>query len=195
MPPKCKRKAKMDLTARKNARRKQAFAARAGAFERASVAEANAALLEEIGPVTGKVIAAYMAMRTELDPTRAMTALADANRICVPVIEANGQPLKFREWRPGCRMVDGPFGARVPENGDWLEPEIVIAPLVAFDRGCNRLGYGGGFYDRTLEGLRAKRPTRAIGFAYAAQELEGLVVEPTDQLLDAVVTEAGVFRP
>lgn len=195
MPPKCKRKAKMDLTARKNALRKQAFAARAEAFERASVANANAALLGEIGPVTGKVIAAYMAMRTELDPTLAMTALADANRICVPVIEANGQPLKFRQWRPGCRMVDGPFGARVPENGDWLEPEIVIAPLVAFDRGCNRLGYGGGFYDRTLEGLRAKRPTLAIGFAYAAQELEGLVVEPTDQLLDAVVTEAGVFRP
>ncbi|MGI3183480.1 5-formyltetrahydrofolate cyclo-ligase [Nioella aestuarii] len=185
----------MDLTARKNALRKQAFAARAGAFERASVEDAYSALLKEIGPVTGKVIAAYMAMRTELDPTPAMTALAEVNRICVPVIEANGQPLKFREWRPGCRMVDGPFGAQVPENGDWLEPEIVIAPLVAFDRGCNRLGYGGGFYDRTLEGLRAKRPTRAIGFAYAAQELEGLVVEPTDQLLDAVVTEAGVFRP
>lgn len=185
----------MDLTARKAALRKKAFTARAEAYERASVAEANAALLEEIGPVTGMVIAAYMAMRTELDPTRAMTSLAEENRICVPVIEAKGQPLRFREWRPGCRMVDGPFGARVPEHGDWLEPEIVIAPLVAFDRGCNRLGYGGGFYDRTLELLRAKRPTQAIGFAYAAQELSDLVVEPTDQRLDAVVTEAGVFRP
>lgn len=185
----------MDLTAQKAALRKKAFTARAEAFERGSVADANAALLAEIGPVEGKVIAAYMAMRTELDPTPAMRALAEANLICVPVIEAKAQPLKFREWRPGCRMVDGPFGARVPEGGDWLEPEIVIAPLVAFDRGCNRLGYGGGFYDRTLEQLRAKRPTRAIGFAYAAQELEGLVVEPTDQLLDAVVTEAGVFRP
>ena len=193
--PKRKRNTAMDLTAQKAALRQMAFSARAEAFGRASVTDANAALMAEIGPVTGKVIAAYMAMRTELDPTPAMTALADANRICVPVIEAKGQPLAFREWRPGCPMVDGPFGARVPESGDWLEPEIVIAPLVAFDRGCNRLGYGGGFYDRTLEGLRAKRPTRAIGFAYGAQELAGLVVEPTDQLLDAVVTEAGVFRP
>jgi len=193
--PERKRNTAMDLTAQKAALRKRAFTARAEVFGRASVADANAALLAEVGPVEGKVIAAYMAMRTELDPTAAMTVLAEANRICVPVIEANGQPLRFREWRPGCRMVDGPFGARVPESGDWLEPEIVIAPLVAFDRACNRLGYGGGFYDRTLEGLRAKRPTRAIGFAYAAQELAGLVVEPTDQLLDAVVTEMGVFRP
>ena len=185
----------MDLTARKAALRKEAFTARAEAFRTASVDDANAALLAEIGPVSGKIIAAYMAMRTELDPTPAMTALAQANRICVPVIEGNGQPLKFREWRPGCAMVDGPFGALVPADGDWLEPEIVIAPLVAFDAGGNRLGYGGGFYDRTLEGLRAKRPTRAIGFAYAAQQMGGLVIEPTDQRLDAVVTEAGVIRP
>lgn len=185
----------MDLTARKAAQRKEAFAARAESFGKASVSDANAALLAEIGPVEGKVIAAYMAMRTEMDPTPAMTALAEQNRLCVPVIMGKGQPLAFREWRPGCEMVDGPFGARVPARGDWLEPEIVIAPLVAFDRACNRLGYGGGFYDRTLEKLRGQRPTRAIGFAYAAQELAGLVVEPTDQVLDAVVTETGVIRP
>ena len=185
----------MDLSTQKAALRKKAFTARAEAFERASVSDANAALLAEIGPVEGKVIAAYMAMRTELDPTPAMRVLAEANRICVPVIEANGQPLKFREWRPGCRMVDGPFGARVPEGGDWLEPEIVIAPLVAFDRGCNRLGYGGGFYDRTLERLRAKRLTLAIGFAYAAQEAAELPLDATDQRLDLIVTEAGVITP
>ena len=185
----------MNLTARKAALRKKAFAARAETFGKTSVADANTALLAEIGPVSGKIIAAYMAMRTELDPTPAMIELAKANRICVPVIVAKGQPLNFREWVPGCEMTDGPFGAQVPATGDWLEPEIVIAPLVAFDRACNRLGYGGGFYDRTLEQLRAKRPTRAIGFAYAAQQMQGLVVEPTDQLLDAVVTEGGVFRP
>jgi len=185
----------MDLSEQKAALRKQAFAARAATFGTASVSDANAALLAEIGPVTGQIIAAYMAMRTELDPTPAMQALAVTNRLCVPVIVGKGQPLTFREWTPGCAMVDGPFGARVPAMGDWLEPEIVIAPLVAFDADCNRLGYGGGFYDRTLEGLRAKRLTRAIGFAYAAQQMEGLVVEPTDQRLDAVVTELGVIRP
>lgn len=185
----------MDLSEKKAALRKRAFAARAASFGVASVKDANAALLAEIGPVTGKIVAAYMTMRTELDPTPTMQALAAGNRICVPVIEARGQPLKFREWTPGCDMVDGPFGARVPASGDWLEPEIVIVPLVAFDADCNRLGYGGGFYDRTLERLRALRPTRAIGFAYAAQQMAGLVLEPTDQRLDAVVTEAGVHRP
>ncbi len=185
----------MDLTEQKAALRKAAFAARAEAFGSASVADANAALLQEIGPVEGKVIAAYMAMRTEMDPTSAMTKLAERNRICVPVIVGKGQPLTFREWTPDCEMVDGPFGASVPAAGDWLEPEILIVPLVGFDTACNRLGYGGGFYDRTLERLRGLRPTRAIGFAYATQRLDGLVVEPTDQLLDAVVTEAGIHRP
>jgi 5-formyltetrahydrofolate cyclo-ligase len=87
-------------------------------------------------------------------------------------------------------MVAGPFGALIPEAGDDVVPEVLIVPLVAFDRAGNRLGYGGGFYDRTLEGLRAARPTFAIGFAYAAQEAEALPLEPTDQPLDAIVTEA-----
>ena len=76
---------------------------------------------------------------------------------------------------------------------DFIEPEILIVPLVAFDRAGGRLGYGGGFYDRTLELLRSRRPTRAIGFAYAAQEAEALPLEPTDQPLDMVVTEAEVI--
>ena len=91
-------------------------------------------------------------------------------------------------------MVAGVFGAAIPEVGDWMTPEIVIVPLVAFDRAGGRLGYGGGFYDRTLEGLRAARPTLAIGFAYAGQEAEGLPLEATDQPLDMVVTEAGVIE-
>ena len=87
--------------------------------------------------------------------------------------------------RNGGRRV----GAAVPATGEYLEPNIVIAPLVGWDRQGWRLGYGGGFYDRSLEGLRAKHPTRAIGFAYAAQELPEAPQEPTDQQLDAIVTE------
>lgn len=90
-------------------------------------------------------------------------------------------------------MKDGPFGAKVPEVDDYFDPEILIVPLVAFDAKGGRLGYGGGFYDRTLEGLRAKRPTLAIGFAFDAQEAEGLPLEPTDQPLDMVVTESRVL--
>jgi 5-formyltetrahydrofolate cyclo-ligase len=187
--------AAMNMTEKKANLRKAAFAARAEDFGTGQDAAAQMRLRDLIGPVQGAVIAGYMPMRTEIDPVPVMTTLAATNRICVPVIAGKGLPLTFREWHPGCAMVDGPFGAQVPETGDWLEPELLIVPLVAFDMGCNRLGYGGGFYDRTLERLRALHPTRAIGFAYDAQEMAGLVVEPTDQLLDAVVTPTRVIRP
>ena len=81
----------------------------------------------------------------------------------------------------------------MPEVDDYFDPEILIVPLVAFDAQGGRLGYGGGFYDRTLEGLRAKRPTLALGFAFDAQEDEGLPLEPTDQPLDMVITESRVL--
>ncbi|MEM6481442.1 MAG: 5-formyltetrahydrofolate cyclo-ligase, partial [Pseudomonadota bacterium] len=87
-----------------------------------------------------------------------------------------------------------PFGAQVPQRDDFFDPEIVIVPLVAFDRMGGRLGYGGGFYDRTLERLRAQRPTLAVGFAYAAQEASELPLELTDQPLDLVITEMEVIE-
>jgi 5-formyltetrahydrofolate cyclo-ligase len=90
-------------------------------------------------------------------------------------------------------MVAGAFGVPVPAGGDWLEPEVLIVPLLAWDRQGYRLGYGGGFYDRTLERLRARGPHLAVGFAFAAQEVPEVPREPTDQRLDAVVTEAGVI--
>ena len=83
----------------------------------------------------------------------------------------------------------------MPAVDDFIEPEILIVPLVAFDRKGGRLGYGGGFYDRTLQALRASRPTLAIGFAFAAQEADSLPLEPTDQPLDLIVTERGVITP
>jgi len=92
-------------------------------------------------------------------------------------------------------MVMGTFGAMIPATGDWIEPEVLIVPLLAFDRRGFRLGYGGGFYDRTIEALRAKGPVTAIGFAFAAQEVDEVPTEPTDQRLDLIVTEQGVIRP
>lgn len=90
-------------------------------------------------------------------------------------------------------MKDGPFGAWIPAVDDFITPEILIVPLVGFDRAGNRLGYGGGFYDRTLEKLRAAGPCMAIGFAYGAQEAAELPLEPTDQPLDMIVTEAEIL--
>lgn len=92
-------------------------------------------------------------------------------------------------------METGAFGAKIPSDGDLISPEVLIVPLVAFSRAGGRLGYGGGFYDRTLQALRAKKPTLAIGFAYAAQEQNDLPLEPTDQPLDLIVTEQGVIEP
>ena len=142
-----------------------------------------------------EIISGYRPIRTEIDVTPLMTALVEAgHRLCVPVIKGGGQPLAFREWTPESTMITGAFGAEVPDDGAWLEPHLLLAPLLAFDRSGWRLGYGGGFYDRTLEKLRAKRRTMAVGFAYAGQEVDDVPHEDTDQRLDAVVTEAGLFR-
>jgi 5-formyltetrahydrofolate cyclo-ligase len=103
--------------------------------------------------------------------------------------------LLFSKWDPDMAMKEGPFGAQIPQIDDFFEPEIVIVPLVAFDKNGGRLGYGGGFYDRTLEGLRAKRATLAIGFAFAGQEATDLPLEATDQPLDMIVTQNGVITP
>jgi len=140
-------------------------------------------------------LAGYMAMRTEIDPTPAMAEAAAHGPVGVPVIIGAGQPLKFRQWEPDCALIKGEFDAMIPESGAWMTPQIVIVPLVAFDRTGGRLGYGGGFYDRTLEKLRAAQPTMAIGFAYQAQEDKNLPLEPTDQPLDLIVTEHGIITP
>ncbi|MEM6669163.1 MAG: 5-formyltetrahydrofolate cyclo-ligase [Pseudomonadota bacterium] len=181
----------------KGAARRRAFAARkaAKAANPFAAAQARDAFLGHVVvDAKASVVAGYRPIRTELDPTPLMEALhAGGVTLCVPVIEGEGQPLSFREWRPGCAMVEGAFGAEVPADGAWLEPDLLIAPLVAWSRDGWRLGYGGGFYDRTLERLRGKRPTRAFGYAYAAQELQDLPTEPTDQRLDGIVTETGVL--
>jgi 5-formyltetrahydrofolate cyclo-ligase len=181
----------------KPALRSAAYAARKIAHaDKTALKASTRFLMDEIGDAPDAVIAGYMPIRTEIDPLPTMSALAGAHRICVPVIEATAQPLKFREWYPASRMVTGHFGAKVPSKGDWLVPTILIVPLVAYDDRCNRLGYGGGFYDRTLAVLRAANlDLRAIGFAYSAQRLDDLPLEPTDQQLDAIVTEQGVIRP
>lgn len=158
-------------------------------------AEAAAALAAHLADLRGKVVAGYLPIRSEADPVPAMRALRRHNRVCVPVIAGSGLPLAFREWHPGCALVAGAFGVMVPEDGAELRPEVLIVPMVAFDDTLGRLGYGGGFYDRTLERLRAAGPVRAVGFAYAAQRAGELPREPTDQPLDEIVTERGPLRP
>ena len=175
----------------KTAARKSAFARRKIAHD-AGVGTA-AHLSEVLAGYRGVPIAGYMPMRTEIDPIPAMTESAAHGAVCVPVIVEENAPLRFRQWEPDCALETGAFGAQIPVSGDWIEPEIVIVPMVGFSRSGGRLGYGGGFYDRTLELLRSKRATLAIGFAYSVQEDPDLPIEPWDQPLDIIVTEAGII--
>lgn len=184
----------MDLNAIKAEARRAAFDRRKTAFD--AIGPDHAGLLAEVlTPHAGKVLAGYMPMRTEISPMAAMTMMARTSPVCVPVIQGKGLPLRFARWTPEGGMVAGEFGAMVPAVSDWLEPEVLIVPLVGFDRRGGRLGYGGGFYDRTLEALRARGPVLAVGFAFAAQEAAALPLEQTDQPLDLIVTEREVITP
>jgi 5-formyltetrahydrofolate cyclo-ligase len=151
-------------------------------------------LLEALAEHRGRPVAGYWPMGTEIDPRPALERLAAEGPVGLPVA-AKGRPLAFRLWRPGEPLVPGGFGTSVPEAVAPMVPEVLIVPLLAFDGRGHRLGYGGGHYDRTLAALRARGPVLAVGFAYAAQRVEALPVEPTDAPLDLVVTEAGVLRP
>ena len=190
------------LTAIKKGARAAALHARAQAFaapDRAARVQAandavHAHLRDAFGPALPQVVlSGYMPMRSEIDPLPAMRA--HPGPVCVPVIQARAQPLRFREWSAEAPMVAGPFGADVPAKGAWLVPQVLIVPLLAFDGHGFRLGYGGGFYDRTLEMLRARGRVLALGFAFAAQRVDAVPREDTDEQLDAIMTEEGVLWP
>jgi 5-formyltetrahydrofolate cyclo-ligase len=168
-----------DLAAIKDAARKAAFARRKPLFDNANAAQAGY-LSEVLAGYRGVPLSGFMPIRTEIDPTPAMAEASAHGPVGVPVIEAAATPLKFAQWTPDTEMVSGAFGAMIPADPVFFEPEILIVPLLAF-------------YDRSLEMLRAKRPTMAIGFAFAGQEHADVPLEPTDQPLDLIVTERGVI--
>ena len=182
----------MDMSDQKAAARDVAFAARKAAFD-LDAGGAAGLLSSVLAGYRGVPLSGYLPIRSEIDPMPAMIEAAAHGPVAVPVIVGRGHPLKFSRWTPEGPLRAGPFGTQVPQVDDFLIPEIVIVPLVAFTRAGGRLGYGGGFYDRTLEALRARRGTLAIGFAYGAQAAASLPLEPTDQTLDMIVTDAEVI--
>ncbi|KIN61725.1 5-formyltetrahydrofolate cyclo-ligase [Sulfitobacter noctilucae] len=182
-----------DIASAKAVMRRAAFARRKPLFERATGAQAGY-LSEVLAGYRGVPLSGFMPIRTEIDPTPAMAEAAAHGPVGVPVIQSANAPLLFAHWTPETVMEPGIFGALVPKDPTYFEPEILIVPLLVFNRQGGRLGYGGGFYDRTLEKLRSKRATLAIGFAFAGQEEENLPLEPTDQPLDMIVTETGVIE-
>ena len=136
-------------------------------------------------------VSAFWPMGDEIDVRPILAALhARGLAIALPVTAGRGAPLVFRRWRPGDALVDGGFGTSVPSaTAEVVVPRTLFVPLLAFDRAGWRLGYGGGYYDRTLATLRAGGPVCAIGVAYAAQEVPDVPHGADDQRLDAIVTE------
>ncbi|BBK39432.1 hypothetical protein STAQ_45100 [Allostella sp. ATCC 35155] len=144
----------------------------------------------------GPVISGFHPIGDEIDPRPLMARLAAAGRtLCLPVTPRRGLPLSFRVWRAGDPLVARPFGLLEPgPDAPTIEPDLLLVPLLAFDEAGRRMGYGGGFYDRTLAGLRARRPIVAIGVAYEGQRSARVPAGLTDACLDAVVTEAAFRR-
>ncbi|PKU25207.1 5-formyltetrahydrofolate cyclo-ligase [Telmatospirillum siberiense] len=141
-------------------------------------------------------VAGYWPMAGEADVRPLLEALAARGcRVGLPVVESKGRPLAFRLWQPGMALEAGPHGtAHPPTDVPVMEPDLLLVPMLAFDRRGRRLGYGGGYYDRTLALLRGKRTVTAVGIAYAAQEMPVLPDEPHDQRLDWVVTETAALE-
>lgn len=177
----------MSVAADKTAMRARALAARGqGGDQAALTANLNAVLAAH----AGAMLAGYWPMRGEPDPRPAMAA--HGGPVCLPVVTGKAVPLLFRLWR-GEPLVPGTFGTSHPaDSAPEVSPQVLIVPLVGFDSALNRLGYGGGYYDRSLELLRAAGPATAIGLAWAVQELPELPVERTDQMLDAIVTDRDI---
>jgi 5-formyltetrahydrofolate cyclo-ligase len=137
----------------------------------------------------GAVVAGFWPLAGEIDIRPLLQALdARGHPIGLPVTGRRGEPLIFRLWHPGAPLLPGRFGTRHPD-GPEIAPDLLLMPLLAFDAAGHRLGYGGGFYDRTVALLpRALR----IGCAFARQELDSVPTGPYDQTLHAIATETGL---
>jgi 5,10-methenyltetrahydrofolate synthetase len=139
------------------------------------------------------VVAAYWPFKGEFDPRFALrTWRARGACTALPVVMGKGMPLQFRSWWPGMRTSAGVYGLPVPEEGDVVRPDIVLMPPVGFDAIGYRLGYGGGYYDRTLAAM-SPQPLK-VGVAYELSRIETIQPQPHDIPMDYVVTQQGIWR-
>lgn len=186
------------ITAQKRLLRTDAAARRATAAKGNDIGASLVEIFDRaVAPPSGAVISGYMPMRSEANVLPLLQALqARGYSLALPVTPERGQPLVFRHWHEGETLDKGPLGTLQPAAGaPAVHPDIVLTPLLAFDRAGNRLGYGGGYYDRTIRAVREHRPVYAIGIAYAAQEEAAVPHDDGDTPLDLVVTEAGAIEP
>ena len=165
------------------------------AAARAAAAEAIAARPLPVTVSAGTVVSGFSAIRSEINPMPLLRRFAAAGaRLALPTIVSRGQPLRFRVFTFGQQLDRGQWGIREPKpDAPEVDPDVLIVPLAAFDRRGNRIGYGAGYYDRTLHALRGKKPITAIGLAFALQEVAKIPALPHDARLDLVLTEREVI--
>ncbi|MFZ0693658.1 MAG: 5-formyltetrahydrofolate cyclo-ligase [Alphaproteobacteria bacterium] len=189
----------------KKAARAEAMARRAKAHEQMGPSgreHAGQALmrnfLEAVELRTSESVSGYWPVKEEIDVKPLLHVLHKRGHLCgLPVIVAKHTPLLFKHWDPERPLIEGRWGIPVPpDDSAEMIPELLLVPLLAFDAQGNRLGYGAGFYDRTISKLRsrARRRPLAVGIAYAAQEVDRVPCDETDERLDWVVTEQSAKR-
>jgi 5-formyltetrahydrofolate cyclo-ligase len=180
----------MGIEAEKAAARRAAVLRRA-LCDPALGAAMSECVLRDCLPPRGAVVAGFLPLPGEIDTTPLLRELAARGwELCLPVTPKPGLPLTFRSWKPGDTLVTGRFGTRHPTGSDRV-PDFILVPLLAFDRQGNRLGYGGGYYDRTLAGLPS---AFRLGCAFSPQQMANLPTGPDDVKLHAVATELSVIR-
>jgi 5-formyltetrahydrofolate cyclo-ligase len=180
----------MDLAQEKTLLRQQALARRA-ACDPALGAAMAAHIMRDAPPPPDAIVAGFISLPGEISTAALLAALAAKNiALCLPFTPPRGDALQFRAWRPGAPLVPGRFGTVHPEGPDMV-PDFILIPLLAFDAAGNRLGYGGGYYDRTLA---AYPSAYRLGCAFAAQGFPTIPTTPTDLKLHAIATEQGVTK-
>jgi len=184
-----------EIRAWRKAERERLLAWRTGmptAERRCRGEQIEARLREAITQRPG-ILGVYWPFRAEFDPRRLVDwAVAEGRGVALPVVVDKKGPLEYRAWKPGETLVDGVWNIPVPKKRKIVTPSVVLAPVVGFDRECYRLGYGGGYFDRTLAALTPK--PRAIGVGFSIQELETIYPQSFDVPMDLIVTETGVRR-
>jgi 5-formyltetrahydrofolate cyclo-ligase len=143
----------------------------------------------------GTIVSGFMPLKSEINPLPLMQKLAEQGvRLALPRIVGRGSPLSMRAWEFGAPLDRGQWGIREPKpQAAEVEPDILLVPLLAFDRAGHRIGYGAGYYDMTIARLRAHKVVTAVGIAFAAQEVAKVPTTPRDARLDLVLTEREVI--
>ena len=187
----------IDPSEQKKTIRRDAIARRDAlpAAERAAAAETIARRTFPLAIAPGVIVSGFSPLKSEINPVPLMRKLSDGGAgLALPVVAGKGKPLIMRAWAFGEPLDSGVWGIREPKpEAPEVAPDILLVPLLAFDRSGNRVGYGAGYYDMTIAKLRALKSVTAVGIAFAAQEIAAVPVTPRDARLDLVLTEREVI--